>query len=230
MSVVGRSVVGRSVVGWSGVGTFETNTKNLSDTSVCGAEFVADPLLDELANNGGPGAATLPSFTHAVRPGQPAENRGSCSISFSGGPFDISNTITTDQRGGARTVGQCDIGAFELGATITIPADPRFTASPPPGPLPMTGTTGGTVSSEIAVMNAGGASTLLDVTLISIAPRYSVSGLPIDDLGSGETSSISVHAATVPAGPTQAVPSGHVGMIVGRRGIHDAQSRDPLDA
>jgi hypothetical protein len=63
-----------------------------------------DPLLDSLQNNGGP------TETHALLPGSPAIDAGSCA------------GVTTDQRGANRPIDQpepnaddgCDIGAFEL--------------------------------------------------------------------------------------------------------------------
>jgi hypothetical protein len=159
---------------------------------------LTDPLMG-LANNGGPGAAFLPPFTHAVIGGGPAHNTGRCAIAFSDGTFNITNTITTDQRGGVRDA-QCDIGAFELGAAIVVPADPDFSSVPAPGPLPIAGTTGSPASTSIAVTNVGGASTSLNVSTVSISAGYSVtSGLPISGLGSGASSSIVVQCNVVPA-------------------------------
>jgi len=69
----------------------------------------ADPLLQSLADNGGP------TMTHALRPGSPA--------------IDAGNNLAelpNDQRGFLRTAGAApDIGAFELQATI----DASFTGS-----------------------------------------------------------------------------------------------------
>jgi hypothetical protein len=55
-------------------------------------------MLFPLQDNGGP------TETHALRPGSPAIDAGSL------------DCPPTDQRGEARPVGACDIGAFELGA------------------------------------------------------------------------------------------------------------------
>ena len=64
-----------------------------------------DPLLDALANNGGP------TLTHALLPGSPAMNAGNPLPPGSGG-FACAGT---DQRGITRPQGSaCDIGAFEF--------------------------------------------------------------------------------------------------------------------
>ncbi len=73
-------------------------TGNIVDTSA---------VLDTLADNGGP------TLTHALLPGSPALNAGSCDPA-----------VTTDQRGFARPQdGQCDIGAFENQAPLAICQD-----------------------------------------------------------------------------------------------------------
>ncbi len=64
-----------------------------------------DPLLDTLADNGGP------TQTHALLPGSPAINAGDPLLPGSGGLA----CAATDQRGVARPEGTtCDIGAFEF--------------------------------------------------------------------------------------------------------------------
>lgn len=78
-------------------------TGNIVDTSA---------VLDTLADNGGP------TRTHALLPGSPALNAGSCDPA-----------ITTDQRGLSRPQdGQCDIGAFENQAPLAICQDVTVTA------------------------------------------------------------------------------------------------------
>ena len=66
-----------------------------------------DPLLDALADNGGP------TQTHALDPNSPAIDAGNPATPGSGG----NACEATDQRGVARPVGpRCDIGAFEFEA------------------------------------------------------------------------------------------------------------------
>jgi CSLREA domain-containing protein len=74
-----------------------------------------DPMLDPLADNGGP------TWTHALSPGSLAINTGDCS----GG------TITVDQRSVTRPQGYaCDIGAYEYdGDPFVITTDDSFTVS-----------------------------------------------------------------------------------------------------
>jgi len=64
-----------------------------------------DPLLDVLANNGGP------TLTHALKAGSPAINAGN----------NVAG-LTTDQRGFQRVAGgTADVGAYEFGAVIAPP-------------------------------------------------------------------------------------------------------------
>ena len=77
-----------------------------------------DPLLDPLADNGGP------TETHALRVGSPAVDAGNDAIA-----------PATDQRGLPR-VGPSDVGAFEsqaLTTDVTQPLGPGFTALVFPG-------------------------------------------------------------------------------------------------
>jgi len=70
-----------------------------------------DPLLGLLQNNGGP------TFTHALLSNSPAIDAGSPN----GCTDNLGSLITTDQRGTIRPRGvSCDIGAYELGATLNI--------------------------------------------------------------------------------------------------------------
>ncbi len=80
--------------------TFTPQSTDIVGTS----ESPVDPLLGILTDNDGP------TQTHALQPGSPAINAGSCT-DISGEP------ITTDQRGESRPKpagGECDIGAYEL--------------------------------------------------------------------------------------------------------------------
>ena len=67
----------------------------------------SSPLLGPLADNGGP------TWTHALLPGSPAINAGSCT-DIAGDP------ITTDQRGVGR-ISPCDIGAWEYVLRVYLP-------------------------------------------------------------------------------------------------------------
>lgn len=82
---------------------FDNDVNNLI-TSPASAIIFADPLLDVLADNGGP------NQTMALREGSPAIDQGA------GCP-------ATDQRGAER-VGPCDIGAFEFGADAPVIGGP----------------------------------------------------------------------------------------------------------
>jgi large repetitive protein len=104
--------------------------------STCGAGIpTADPLLQPLANNGGP------TMTMALTAGSPAIDAGT-----TGCP----PTPATDQRGIARPQGLgCDVGAFELQPgggptptptlTPTPTSTPTPTLTPSPGPSPTPG-------------------------------------------------------------------------------------------
>jgi predicted outer membrane repeat protein len=63
---------------------------------------VADPLLDPLADNGGP------TNTHALRPGSPAID-----------PAGLAGAPATDQRGSARDA-LPDVGAYEFSASLPV--------------------------------------------------------------------------------------------------------------
>lgn len=80
------------------------------------SDLIADPLLGELANNGGE------TDTMALPVGSPAVDAG-----------DSALCLPTDQRGVARPVGNgCDIGAFEYAAPP--PAPPKTTTTTPSAP------------------------------------------------------------------------------------------------
>jgi uncharacterized repeat protein (TIGR01451 family) len=80
------------------------NVRNLVQDGSCDAQVSGDPLLDTLADNGGPTAGSGQAIlTHALLPGSPAIDAG-----------DPTTCLTTDQRGVARPIGAgCDIGAIE---------------------------------------------------------------------------------------------------------------------
>lgn len=67
-----------------------------------GSNWVTDPKLGPLADNGGP------TRTHALLAGSPAIDTA--------GTAAPDNCPVTDQRGLTRPAGKCDIGSFELGA------------------------------------------------------------------------------------------------------------------
>ena len=85
--------------------TPDTDTNNLETSSSgdCGIAPIstADPDLNALADNGGP------TLTHLPNVGSPVIDAGDNTNCGAG------LTITTDQRGGARNDGMCDIGAVE---------------------------------------------------------------------------------------------------------------------
>ncbi|HEX2905234.1 MAG TPA: choice-of-anchor Q domain-containing protein, partial [Phototrophicaceae bacterium] len=82
-------------------GTITLTEKNLIEDGSCGATLSGDPLLDPLADNGGP------TLTHALQYGSPALNAVT------------ENCLATDQRGLTRPRGNgCDLGAFESGFSV----------------------------------------------------------------------------------------------------------------
>ena len=97
-----------------GGGNIQSPDPNPNDTQVTSTVTLVDPAIGPLQDNGGG------LQTHALLSGSPAIDAG---VNVSG--------VTTDQRGGSRTDGQVDIGAFEFGATVNptplpAPADPIF--------------------------------------------------------------------------------------------------------
>ncbi len=71
--------------------------------------FGLDPLLGPLANNGGT------TLTHALLPGSPAIDTGSCTD-------PDGNPVPFDQRGMPRPQGiTCDMGAYEFGFRVWLP-------------------------------------------------------------------------------------------------------------
>lgn len=90
-------------------GTITSDGFNLIETVSASCTFAEttgditgeDPLLDALADNGGP------TPTHALPSNSPALDKGSCLDSDSSDVFE-------DQRGSERPTENCDIGAFEV--------------------------------------------------------------------------------------------------------------------
>lgn len=98
-------------------------TMGVTDIAGTSADPI-DPLLDPLADNGGP------TLTHAIRAGSPALNRGlvanvPADIADADGDNNTTEPLPYDQRGVGygRSVGTApDAGAFELGKIISIAA------------------------------------------------------------------------------------------------------------
>jgi len=104
---------------------FEYQGTNISSDWECGEVGirVADPLLQPLADNGGP------NMTHAILPNSPAYNTGTgCNINI-------------DQRGVARDA-KCDVGAFEFNDStkVTITIDPAVKVDAATGQALLAGT------------------------------------------------------------------------------------------
>jgi len=123
-----NTIIANNGTNCSGTGTTTNGGTNLQfPGSTCSGIPTADPLLQPLANNGGP------TMTMALIVGSPAVDAGTTGCPPS---------PATDQRGIARPQGAgCDIGAFELqpggGPTATPTLTP--TATPTPTLTPTTG-------------------------------------------------------------------------------------------
>jgi CSLREA domain-containing protein len=104
----------------AGNGTIGTNTKNLVEDSGCSATLSGNPGLDSLADNSGSTQTfALISGSKAIDAGDDA----TCTASPVSG---------LDQRGVARPVGACDIGAYEGSIPDTVaPSVDSFTATSP---------------------------------------------------------------------------------------------------
>jgi predicted outer membrane repeat protein len=102
-----------------GHGSLETNTNNLIEDGSCSPAFSGDPLLEELADNGGP------TETHALLPDSPAIDAGSNA--------EVLPSVTTDQRGNGfpriRNI-RVDIGSFEYPNFIEVRKNTRFFVIP----------------------------------------------------------------------------------------------------
>jgi hypothetical protein len=83
-------------------GMIGTNTNNLVEDGSCSAGASGDPLLGDLADNGGP------TWTMALGADSPAIDAGDPATCAAAAVNKL------DQRGQARNDLQCDIGAFEL--------------------------------------------------------------------------------------------------------------------
>lgn len=165
-----NSIIGNSVSGGdcANVGLFSDGGYNIVEDGSCITASTSrngDPLLDSLADNGGP------TLTHALLFGSPALDgvgEGFC-------------TVESDQRGVARPQpagGLCDIGAFELALSNQPPdclsAKPSVAMLWPP-------------NSKFAAVH------VLDVTdpdgdLVSITIDSIFQDEPVDAAGSGNTS------------------------------------------
>jgi hypothetical protein len=98
---------------------FKPTYNNEVNNNIVPNPIYVEPLLAPLADNGGV------NQTMALTAGSPAIDAG------------VSGCPATDQRGAAR-VGQCDIGAFEYGATVEVTATPTATAVVTGTPTPAT--------------------------------------------------------------------------------------------
>jgi hypothetical protein len=111
---------------------FNGTETNDPGTNILGQDAMLDSLL---ADNGGP------TLTHAVLPGSPAVNVGTCTL------LDAS-TIIVDQRNFERNP-PCDIGAFELGVVVGTGDGPGLAGLSLSAPRPNPSTGGATF--ELAV-------------------------------------------------------------------------------
>jgi hypothetical protein len=156
---------------FEGDGHISSEGYNLTDSRVCGLHgqgdlMNSDPLLQELADNGGQ------TDTHAIAGTSPATDGGNpqgCS-SVDGQVLD------TDQRGFVRPVDgkgdgtiRCDIGAFEFDAR---PPTPTPTDSPTATPSPSTEPTATESPTATPTPDTAGHRTYLPVTLNSYAWSY----------------------------------------------------------
>lgn len=112
-----NTIIANSGIGGDCVneGTLATNLANLIEDGSCNPTISNDPLLEALANNGGP------TETHALMPTSPAVDAGDNTACAA---LPVSSL---DQRGELRPVDgngdsilTCDIGAYEQQATIPV--------------------------------------------------------------------------------------------------------------
>jgi hypothetical protein len=137
---------------------------------------VEDPLLESLADNGGP------TQTHALLPGSPALDAGACT--------DIAgNPITEDQRGQPRPRGlACDVGALEHGGVfLTLTPEVTPVVVPPEG---------GQFAFTVAAMNATAEPQTLEAWVEATQPDGEVLTAPYGPL---------LGPVTVTLGPGEAV-------------------------
>ena len=113
---VKSTIVAQNGTGCGGPGGMVSAGYNLEGASNCDMTMPTDqrntnPYLGPLANNGGP------TLTHALTPGSPAIDAGSCT--------DVAgNTLATDERGEPRPQpagGECDTGAYEYAPASAVP-------------------------------------------------------------------------------------------------------------
>lgn len=160
--------IGNSIVAHAGAaGNCGTNDgflnslgHNLDDDNTCGfgatGDIVnADPLLGPLQDNGGH------TPTHALLPGSPAIDAGDCS----------NGTVTEDQRGLPRPQGAaCDIGAYEVGATIDLSISKTRQGS---GVV----VAGGRITYTLTISNAGPTTPVTAIVVDTWTPSYAVVGV-----------------------------------------------------
>lgn len=112
-----NTIIANSTVGGDCVnqGTLATNLTNLIEDGSCNPSITGDPLLEALANNGGP------TETHALMPTSSAVDAGD-NVVCAAPPIN-----NLDQRGEPRPVDgngdglmACDIGAYEQQVTIPV--------------------------------------------------------------------------------------------------------------
>lgn len=199
------------------VGSIARAGLNVSDDGTCGGPtemFIADPILGELADNGGP------SRTHALLPTSPAINAGtSCSV-------------PVDQRYVPRDA-FCDIGAFEFTdfTAVTITIDPNATIDLATGSAMITGTvrcsraedglglfvqvnqTQKVGKTQTVVRGSGGTG----VDCATTARPWSVAAAPWGSAFQTGTASVSAHTNDVPVWVTPAHVDRSVKLIRSRR-------------
>jgi hypothetical protein len=127
-TTLNNTIISNNAAGGTGPdlsGTFTANYSlilNTSGATISGSNNIIgqDPLLQPLANNGGP------TQTHATTTGSPTYNTG-------GNGLVVSPRDRTDQRGFVPGIfgGRVDIGAYEFGAVDPTPAPtPTLTLTP----------------------------------------------------------------------------------------------------
>ncbi|MGD2179176.1 MAG: DUF11 domain-containing protein [Anaerolineae bacterium] len=140
-----------------------------------------DPLLGPLDDNGGD------TRTHALQPGSPAIDAGSCT-DVAGDP------ITRDQRGIARPQGvRCDIGAYEAQPDLTL-GKRVDNAFPQPGQR---------ITYTVAVENSGAADATGGVMSDTLPGGLTLAGpvvLDPADAGTVDNSLVLVTDLTIPSG------------------------------
>jgi CSLREA domain-containing protein/uncharacterized repeat protein (TIGR01451 family) len=170
----------------AGTGVLVSLGHNLSSDDTCnlvatGDQPNTDPLLQPLADNGGPtiGVDGQPLLTHAILPDSPAVDTA-----------DNTACPATDQRGIARPQGPgCDIGAFEVAPEPVLYI--RKTA-------PVTVTSGSPITFVVVVTNRGNLTTtnlLITDVIPANAAFISSDGLRVGNVVSWTYPSLAPHAS-----------------------------------